>query len=226
METVTLSVENLTKTYAAGFKTVDGLKAVDGLTLSLAPGELCALTGRNGAGKTTTLRCIAGILHFEAGRISVAGRDLVKESVAAKRSLAYIPDEPQIYEFLTGVQYLRFIASVYGLDAERGTELARDCAGAFNIESRLGDPVKAWSRGMKQKLALVGALMREPRLLLLDEPFTGLDPEAVVLLKDILQKFCNTGGTVFFSTHDLARAEELCSRTIVIDKGRLAGDRA
>jgi ABC-2 type transport system ATP-binding protein len=210
-----LKIENLSKTYQWT------KKAVDVLSLEVAPGEICGFIGHNGAGKTTTLRSIAGILSFEEGKITVDGFDVVHEPMKAKRSMTYLPDNPDMYEFLTGVQYLKFIADVYGIPADKLQTLTAKFGDAFELTGNLGSPINSYSHGMKQKLALISAFIREPRLLILDEPFVGLDPKAAFLMKGFLRELCNAGGAVFFSTHVLDVAEKLCDRIAIIRGGKL-----
>lgn len=210
-----LQIDSLTKTYPGG------KVGVSDLTLHVEPGDLYGFIGHNGAGKTTTLRCCAGILAFESGSITIDGHDVVTDSVAAKKVTAYIPDNPDLYEHLTGDQYLSFIASIFDLPAEY-TKTATDLADRFDLTGALGGQIAAYSHGMKQKLALISAFMRSPRLMLLDEPFVGLDPAASVHLKQLLAGVCDAGGAVFFSTHVLEVAEKLCNKVAVIANGELA----
>ena len=209
-----LRIEHFTKTY--GTKT-----AVDDLSLHIAPGEIFGFIGHNGAGKTTTLKACCGILQFTKGEIFVAGHSIRKEPLACKRELAYIPDNPDLYDFLTGIQYLNFIADLYELPGGVRQERIAKYADAFQLTGSLGSAVGGYSHGMKQKLALISALMRKPRLLILDEPFVGLDPAASHLLKGYLAELCAAGGAVFFSTHVLEVAEKLCHRIAIIKDGRL-----
>lgn len=210
-----LCIDSLTKKYPGG------KVGVRGLTLHVEPGDLYGFIGHNGAGKTTTLRCCAGILSFESGTITIDGHDIVRDAVAAKRVTAYIPDNPDLYEHLTGDQYLSFIASIFDLSPSFAAK-ATDLADRFELTGVLGGQIAAYSHGMKQKLALVSALMRSPRLMLLDEPFVGLDPAASVQLKQLLAEVCDAGGAVFFSTHVLEVAEKLCNKVAVIAHGELA----
>lgn len=215
-----LNIQNLTKTYRGSGK------GVKNLTLSLSAGDIYGFIGHNGAGKTTTLKCIAGILDFAQGEILVDGHSVKKEELFCKSVMAYIPDNPDLPEYLTGVQYLNFIADIYGLSNAVRTENMKKYADLFEITSALGDLISSYSHGMKQKLALVSALIRSPRLLLLDEPFVGLDPKAAVTLKSLMKEICENGGAVFFSTHVLDVAEKLCNKIAVIKSGELvaAGD--
>ena len=210
-----LSITHYTKTYPGG-KT-----AVDALTLHVAPGEICGFIGRNGAGKTTTLRAVAGVMSFSQGTIQIGGHDIQKEPVAAKSITAFLPDNPDLYEFMSGIRYLNLIADLYGLSAREREERIRTYADAFELTKDLGSAIASYSHGMKQKLALISALIRRPRLLVLDEPFVGLDPAASHLLKGYLQELCREGGAVFFSTHVLEVAEKLCHTIAIIQDGRL-----
>lgn len=215
-----LQIENLTKTYKGSGK---GVKNV---TLSLSAGDIYGFIGHNGAGKTTTLKCIAGILDFKEGEIRVDGHSVQKEDLLCKSMIAYIPDNPDLPEYLTGIQYLNFIADIYGLSKEARMEKIRKYTDLFEITDALGDLISAYSHGMKQKLAIVSAWIRNPKLMLLDEPFVGLDPKASIILKDLMRELCRNGGAVFFSTHVLDVAEKLCNRVAIIKGGELiaAGD--
>ncbi len=210
-----LKIEHLTKHYPGSDK------GVTNLTLTVAPGDLCAFIGHNGAGKTTTLKAVAGIHGFDAGSIAVCGIDIKKNSLAAKRQMAYIPDNPDLYEYLTGIQYLNFIADIFGLAADVREERIAHFGELLEILPALGDLVSTYSHGMKQKLAILSALIHEPRLLLLDEPFVGLDPKAAATVKDLMRDICTRGGAVFFSTHVLEVAERLCNKVAIIKDGRL-----
>ena len=209
-----LVIKNMSKTYQGG------KKAVDGLSLMVKPGDIYGFIGHNGAGKTTTIKGIVGIHDFE-GEILVNGMDVRKNSLECKKIMAYIPDNPDLYEYLTGIQYLNFIADIYeisrGLREERIKKEAED----LGIYSALGDLISTYSHGMKQKLAIIGALIHEPKLLILDEPFVGLDPEASLILKEKMHGLCEKGSAIFFSTHVLEVAQKLCNRIAVISKGKL-----
>ena len=209
-----LYIEHLTKTF--GEK-----KAVDDLSLHIAPGEIYGFIGHNGAGKTTTLKSCCGILRFDAGEITVAGKSIRTDPIACKQVMAYIPDNPDLYEFLSGVKYLNFIADVYGVGkTERETRI-RNYAERFGLTDDLAQPISEYSHGMKQKLAVISALLHEPKLILMDEPFVGLDPTASHQLKTIMREHCDRGGAIFFSTHVLEVAEKLCDKVAIIRSGRL-----
>lgn len=210
-----LKIEHLTKSYKGG-KT-----AVKDLTLHVEPGDIYGFIGHNGAGKTTTLKAIAGIHGFDSGEIIVNGVSIRKDPLACKRALAYIPDNPDLYEYLTGIQYLNFIADVFEVSAEARTQCIARYAEEFELTPALGDLISSYSHGMKQKLAIISALLHEPKLLLLDEPFVGLDPEASLTLKNELRCICGEGCAVFFSTHVLDVAEKLCNKVAIIREGKL-----
>ena len=210
-----LKIEHFSKTYPGG------KRAVDDLSLNVAPGEIFGFIGHNGAGKTTTLRAVAGVMDFTEGTIVIDGHDIRRQSIAAKAVTAFLPDNPDLYDFLTGIQYLNSIADLYELPGGVRQERIAKYADAFQLTGSLGSAVGGYSHGMKQKLALISALMRKPRLLILDEPFVGLDPAASHLLKGYLAELCAAGGAVFFSTHVLEVAEKLCHRIAIIKDGRL-----
>lgn len=210
-----LEIKNLTKTYKGG-KT-----AVDDLSLTVRAGDIYGFIGHNGAGKTTTIKAVVGIHDFDKGEIRVDGKDVRTQSLACKKAMAYIPDNPDIYEYLTGIQYLNFLADIYQVPGKEREERIRREAEDFGIYSVLGDLVSTYSHGMRQKLALTGALIHEPKLLVLDEPFVGLDPEASLLLKRKMHAFCEKGSAIFFSTHVLEVAEKLCHKIAIIKDGRL-----
>lgn len=214
-----LKIEHLTKNY--GDK-----KAVDDLSLHIHPGEIVGFIGHNGAGKTTTLKACCGILNFDAGEIVIDGVSVKKDPIACKGKIAYIPDNPDLYEFLTGVQYLNFIADVYGVSAADRQQRIERYAKELGLYDDLATKVGAYSHGMKQKLAVISALIHAPRLLIMDEPFVGLDPKAAHTLKEIMREMCKQGGAIFFSTHVLEVAEKLCDRIAIIRGGKLvvAGD--
>ncbi len=209
-----LVIKNMSKTYQGG------KKAVDGLSLMVKPGDIYGFIGHNGAGKTTTIKGIVGIHDFE-GEILVNGMDVRKSSLECKKIMAYIPDNPDLYEYLTGIQYLNFIADIYEISRELREERIKKEAEDLGIYSALGDLISTYSHGMKQKLAIIGALIHEPKLLILDEPFVGLDPEASLILKEKMHGLCEKGSAIFFSTHVLEVAQKLCNRIAVISKGKL-----
>ena len=210
-----LRIEHLTKRYKGG-KT-----AVSDLSLHVRPGDIYGFIGRNGAGKTTTIKCVVGIHEFDAGEIRVDGLSVRKEALECKKRLAYLPDNPELYEYLTGIQYLNFMADVFQLSAGERREAIKREAEDFGIYDALGDLISSYSHGMKQKLAIIGGLIHRPGLLILDEPFVGLDPEAALKLKEKMKALCAEGSAVFFSTHVLDVAEKLCSRIAIISGGKL-----
>lgn len=209
-----LQIKQLTKHY--GTKT-----AVDGLTLTIQPGEIYGFLGPNGAGKTTTLKCCCGILQPDSGEVFVDGVSMQKEPLRAKQKLAYLPDDPKLYEYMTGIQYLDFIADVYGVGDAARAERTRIYSERFDLNDALSQPIGAYSHGMKQKLAIISALLHAPKLILMDEPFVGLDPLASHQLKQTMRVFCDAGGAIFFSTHVLEVAEKLCDRVAIIKNGTL-----
>ncbi len=209
-----LKIEHLTKRY--GEKA-----AVDDLTLHIAPGELCAFIGHNGAGKTTTLKACCGLLQFDEGEIYIDGVSLKDDPIECKRRLAYIPANPALYEYMTGIKYLNFVCDVFGVAKEsRETEIHR-YTDMFSLTADLAQPISAYSHGMKQKLAVISALIHKPKLIMLDEPFVGLDPVAAHTLKGLMREHCEQGGAIFFSTHVLEVAEKLCDKTAIIKNGKL-----
>ena len=209
-----LQIEHLSKSY--GVK-----KAVDDLSLHIRPGEIYGFIGHNGAGKTTTLRAVAGILQFDQGEIRIHGTSLREDPLACKRQMAYIPDNPDLYEFMTGIQYLNFVGDIFGVAPALRQERIHDYAERFELAADLAQPVAAYSHGMRQKLALISAFLRHPKLLVLDEPFVGLDPSAAHIMKGYLAELCREGSAVFFSTHVLEVAEKLCHKIAIIKGGRL-----
>lgn len=209
-----LRIEHFTKTY--GHKT-----AVDDLSLHIAPGEIFGFIGHNGAGKTTTLKGCCGILQFDEGEIYVAGHSIKADPIACKKELAYIPDNPDLYEFLTGIQYLNFVADIYGVSKDDRTERIRHYGELLGMTDDLALPISDCSHGMKQKIALISALIHKPRLILMDEPFVGLDPVASHQLKNVMAQHCAEGGAIFFSTHVLEVAEKLCHKVAIIKGGKL-----
>ena len=209
-----LHIQHLTKLY--GEK-----KAVDDLNLHIAPGEIYGFIGHNGAGKTTTLKSVAGILPFDEGEITIGGLSLKSDPLICKRQMAYIPDNPDLYDFMTGIQFLNFIADIFAVPADVRQERIREYAGRFELTGDLAQPIAAYSHGMKQKLAIISAWLHQPRLILMDEPFVGLDPKAAHLLKGMMRELCDEGGAIFFSTHVLEVAEKLCDKVAIIKGGRL-----
>ena len=209
-----LRIEHLTKTY--GDK-----KAVDDLTLRVKPGEICAFIGHNGAGKTTTIKACCGILGFDSGEIFVDGVSVRDDPLTVKRNIAYIPDNPDLYEFLSGIKYLNFIADVFCVQKDVREARIAKYADMFELTDDLAQPISAYSHGMKQKLAVISALLHDPKLIIMDEPFVGLDPKATHLLKGIMCEKCRQGGAIFFSTHILEVAEKLCDQVAIIKNGRL-----
>lgn len=210
-----LTIKNLTKHYKGSNK------GVNSLNLQIETGDIYAFIGHNGAGKTTTIKCVAGIHGFDEGEVLIDGISVQKEPLTCKQKIAYIPDNPDLYEYLTGIQYLNFIADVFEVSALDREARIQKYADAFEITSSLGDLISSYSHGMKQKLAIISALVHAPKLLILDEPFVGLDPKAAVILKDIMRQICREGGAVFFSTHVLDVAEKLCNKVAIIKNGTL-----
>ena len=209
-----LNIQHLTKTY--GEK-----KAVDDLNLHIAPGEIYGFIGHNGAGKTTTLKSVAGILPFDEGEITIGGLSMKRDPLICKRQMAYIPDNPDLYDFMTGIQFLNFIADIFAVPADVRQERIREYAGRFELTGDLAQPIAAYSHGMKQKLAILSAWLHQPKLILMDEPFVGLDPKASHLLKGMMRELCDGGGAIFFSTHVLEVAEKLCDKVAIIKGGKL-----
>ena len=209
-----LNIQHLSKAY--GEK-----KAVDDLSLHIAPGEIYGFIGHNGAGKTTTLKAVAGILNYDEGTILVDGVDNRKNPLDCKRRIAYIPDNPDIYDFMTGIKYLNFVADIFGVGSAERQERIRTYADLFELTGDLGQAVATYSHGMKQKLAIISAFIHEPKLILMDEPFVGLDPKAAHILKGMMRELCDKGGAIFFSTHVLEVAEKLCNKVAIIKDGRL-----
>lgn len=209
-----LQIEHLTKTY--GEK-----KAVDDLSLHILPGEIYGFIGHNGAGKTTTLKSVAGILRFDAGEIRIAGTSIRTDPLACKRKIAYIPDNPDLYDYMTGIQYLNFIANIFGVSAADRQARIRELAERFELTNDLAQPIAAYSHGMKQKLAIISAWLHAPQLVVMDEPFVGLDPKAAHLLKGMMRELCDRGGAIFFSTHVLEVAEKLCDKVAILRAGKL-----
>ncbi|MBQ9354642.1 MAG: ABC transporter ATP-binding protein [Clostridia bacterium] len=209
-----LKIEHLTKIY--GDK-----KAVDDLNIHINPGEIYGFIGHNGAGKTTTLKSVVGILKFDEGEIYVDGISIKNDPVAVKKKIAYIPDNPDLYDFMTGIKYLNFVADIYGVSAEDRTNLIEKYADIFGLTADLGASISSYSHGMKQKLAIISAFIHSPKLIIMDEPFVGLDPKAAHSLKEMMRQVCSNGGAIFFSTHVLEVAEKLCDKVAIIKQGKL-----
>lgn len=209
-----LEINNLTKTY-------DKKKAVDDLTLTIESGEIYGFIGHNGAGKTTTIKAVAGILDFDGGDIKIDGISVKEQPVECKKRIAYIPDNPDLYEFMTGIAYLNFVADVFGVSSFDRKQRIAKYANAFELTKDLGGIISSYSHGMKQKLAIISAWIHEPKLIIMDEPFVGLDPKAAHLLKQMMREKCNEGGAIFFSTHVLETAEKLCDKVAIIKAGKL-----
>lgn len=209
-----LYIKNLTKTY--GEK-----KAVDDLSLHIAPGEIYGFIGHNGAGKTTTLKSVTGILQFDSGEVTIGGRSIRQDPIGCKAQMAYIPDNPDLYEFMTGIKYLNFIADIFGIPSDVRLERIRKYADLFELTDDLAEPIAAYSHGMKQKLAIISAWLHAPKLVIMDEPFVGLDPKASHILKGMMRELCDQGGAIFFSTHVLEVAEKLCDKVAIIKGGKL-----
>lgn len=210
-----LEIRNLVKSYGTSFR------AVDNVNLIVNDGEIFGFIGPNGAGKTTTIKSVMGLLNFDSGEILFDGMDILKYPMQVKKEIAYIPDNPDIYDALTGMQFLNFIGDIYALDVNKRNEDIKKYSEMFGIDSNLGDVISSYSHGMKQKLSLISAFMRHPRLLILDEPFVGLDPKAAFQVKEIMKNMCAEGSSVFFSTHVLEVAEKLCDRVGIINKGQI-----
>ncbi len=209
-----LKIEHLTKIY--GEK-----KAVDDLSLDIRPGEIYGFIGHNGAGKTTTIKACCGILQYDSGEIEVDGLSIREHPLECKKMIAYIPDNPDLYEFMTGIQYLNFVSDIFGVSAEDRKQRIRSYGDAFELTEDLSQPISAYSHGMKQKLVIISALVHQPKLLIMDEPFVGLDPKASHLLKLMMRELCDNGSAIFFSTHVLEVAEKLCDKVAIIKGGRL-----
>ncbi len=210
-----LEIKNLTKIYHGG------KRAVSNLSIDVQDGDIYGFIGHNGAGKTTTIKCIVGIQKFDEGEILIDGLSMKDAPVQCKSMMAYIPDNPDVYDYLTGIQYLNFIADIFGIPAREREEEIRRAAKAFEITEALGDLISSYSHGMKQKLVIIGALIHHPKLLILDEPFVGLDPKATLILKNKMREMCEDGASIFFSTHVLDVAEKLCNKVAIIKEGRL-----
>lgn len=210
-----LEIENFSKTYKGG------KKAVDNITLTVEAGDIFGFIGHNGAGKSTTLKSVAGILDFEEGDILIDGKSITREPLACKTIMAYIPDNPDLYDHLTGIGYLNFIADIFDLPVSKREEKIKKLGDAFEITKYLGDLISSYSHGMKQKVAIMSAVLHEPKLLILDEPFVGLDPKASVVLREIMKELCENGSAIFFSTHVLDVAQRLCNKVAMIHNGKL-----
>lgn len=209
-----LKIENLTKRYGEKI-------AVNNLSLHIAPGEIYGFIGHNGAGKTSTLKCIVGIQDFDEGEIYIDSKSIKNQPIECKRLFAYIPDNPDIYDFMTGIQYLNFVADIFEVSQQERSELIKKYADMFEISASLNDAINSYSHGMKQKLVIISALIHSPKLIIMDEPFVGLDPKASHILKGIMRQICDDGGAIFFSTHVLEVAEKLCDRVAIIKNGNL-----
>lgn len=210
-----LKINNLTKVYKGG------KKAVSNVNISVEAGDIYGFIGHNGAGKTTTIKCVVGIHDFDEGEIQIDGKSIKTEPLQCKAMMAYIPDNPDLYEYMTGIQYLNFIADIYNVSANDREIRIKEEAEAFEITSALGDLISSYSHGMKQKLAIIGALLHRPKLLILDEPFVGLDPKATLVLKNRMHELCEAGSAIFFSTHVLDVAEKLCNKVAIIRQGQI-----
>ena len=210
-----LSIKNFTKTYKGG------KKAVSNLNIEVESGDIYGFIGHNGAGKTTTIKAVVGIIDFEEGEIHINGISVKDDPLACKSCIAYIPDNPDLYEYLTGIQYLNFIADIFQISKSDREKRIKTYADAFEITSSLGDLISSYSHGMKQKLAIISALIHEPKLMILDEPFVGLDPKAALTLKNMMHDMCRKGNAIFFSTHVLDVAEKLCNKIAIIKNGEL-----
>ena len=209
-----LKIEHLTKKYG-------DTKAVDDLSLHIAPGEIYGFIGHNGAGKTTTLKSVVGILNFDEGEILIDGTSIKDDPLKCKKEIAYIPDNPDLYEFMTGIKYLNFVADIFSVDSDKRQKRIKKYADLFEITNDLAQPISTYSHGMKQKLAIVSAWLHDPKLIIMDEPFVGLDPKAAHLLKGMMREVCDKGGAIFFSTHVLEVAEKLCDKIAIIKNGKL-----
>lgn len=210
-----LEIKNLTKIYAGN------KRAVDNLSLKVEAGDLFAFIGHNGAGKSTTIKACVGIIDFDGGEIFIDGHSIKDDPMYCKSQIAYIPDNPDVYEFLTGIEYLNFIGDIFKINAEERHSLITKYAELLEIKNNLGDPVSSYSHGMKQKLVIIGALIHKPKLMIMDEPFVGLDPKASFTVKNLMKEMCANGMAIFFSTHVLEVAEKLCNKVAIINNGKL-----
>lgn len=215
-----LEIRNFSKSYS------NGKKAVDNISVTVEAGEICGFIGHNGAGKSTTIRAVVGVLDFTEGDILIHGHSVKKEPMECKKVTAYIPDNPDLYEHLTGIQYLNFIADIFGIDETVRTDIIKRYGDMFEITSDLGSLISSYSHGMKQKVAIISALIHKPKLLVLDEPFVGLDPKAALTLKNIMRELCKEGSAIFFSTHVLEVAQKLCDKIVIIKKGSIVASGA
>lgn len=213
-----LEIKNVSKTYN------NKTKACNDISLNILPGDIYGFIGHNGAGKTTLLKSIAGIINFDEGEINIFGNSITKNPIEAKKLIAYIPDNPDIYESLTGIQYLDFIGDVFDVQRDKRQDLINKYAEMFEIKEVLNNPVSSYSHGMKQKIVIMGALIHTPKVMLLDEPFVGLDPKASFLLKDVFKELCKNGSLIFFSTHVLEVAEKLCTKVAIIKQGKIVAN--
>ena len=213
-----LKIENVSKSYDKK------VKAIDQINLEILPGDIYGFIGHNGAGKTTLLKAIAGILNFDEGEITIFNNSIVKDNIEAKKLIAYIPDNPDIYEALTGIQYLDFIADAFDIELEKRRNLINKYALMFEMDKVLNDPISSYSHGMKQKVVIMSALIHNPKVMLLDEPFVGLDPKASYLLKEVFHELVDSGSLIFFSTHVLEVAEKLCNKVAIIKNGKIVAD--
>ena len=213
-----LKIKNVSKTYN------NKTKACDNISLDILPGDIYGFIGHNGAGKTTLLKSISGIINFDEGEITIFGKSIKTESLEAKRMIAYIPDNPDIYETLSGIQYLDFIGDVFEIQKDKRQDLIDKYAVMFEIKDVLNDPISSYSHGMKQKIVIMSALIHEPKVMLLDEPFVGLDPKASYLLKEVFKELCTNGSLIFFSTHVLDVAEKLCNKVAIIKQGKIVAN--
>ena len=209
-----LVINHLTKSY-------EDKKAVDDLNLHIQKGEIYGFIGHNGAGKTTTLKSVVGILDFDEGEILIDGVSIKEDPMTCKKNIAYIPDNPDLYEFMTGIQYLNFIADIFNVDSNNRKQIIEKLAEEFEIKDNLVQPITSYSHGMKQKLAIISAWVHSPKLIIMDEPFVGLDPKAAHTLKEMMREVCDNGGAIFFSTHVLEVAEKLCDKIAIIKNGNL-----
>lgn len=210
-----LKIKNLSKSYSKG------KKVVENVSIEVKPGEIFGFIGHNGAGKTTTIKAVVGILEFEEGTIMINGNNIKDEPIKCKKDIAFIPDNPDLYNSLTGIQYLNFIGDIFEVSKEQRESLIKKYSDAFELTKNLGDIISSYSHGMKQKLALISALIHKPKLLILDEPFVGLDPKAAHILKGFMRELCDQGGAIFFSTHVLEVAEKLCDKIAIIKDGKI-----